>query len=179
MKDLIREYKQGRADLRKRVTEIKREILATDDESLAFDLKHKKSIFEGMLRDMSDTIKLMENKHHKLRGMSKDANENEFKVITMDPNLISLLNISDVVVDQDDEQELRSRIVDQFGPLIKKRMHLLTAKQRSTLHRWIFEGKRLFEIAQDDGVSRQSVHERLFGNRTHQGAIKKLRDGKG
>lgn len=185
MEDLIREYKLGRADLRKRARELRqliessKERGSTLDESDVFEIKHSLSMYNGMIRDMSETIQLMSNRFYQLRGMSKDGNLTERKEIVMDPALIRLIHIPDLSQVEDAEDHLREKVLQELGNILEDRMDLLTSKQRHTLHRWIVDGKRMFEIAAEDGVTRQAIHQRLFGSKIHQGAVQKLRDGKG
>lgn len=175
MEDLIQEYKTGRKALRDRVKAIQGRIQEIDDPADEMDLAAEKSLVNGMIRDMTEAISLMKNPHHRLRGVKKDASKRELTIVTMDPAQMSLLNIPEREWDPDEEDYLRKRIRETFELHIQRRMDLLTNKQRSTIQRWIYQEKSISQIARDDGVSRQSVWERLFGNRTHQGALKKLK----
>jgi len=186
MEDLIREYKQGRADLRIRAREIRQMIESstergsTLDENDVFELKHSLSLYNGMIRGMTETIQLMTNRFYQLRGMSKNGNLTESKEIVMDPALLRLIHIPAPEEETEDgEDKLRESVLQELGSVLERRMDLLTNKQRSTLQRWVVDGKRIFEIAAEDGVTRQAIFQRLFGSKIHLGAVQKLRDGKG
>ena len=169
MEDLIRQYKDGRKNLRDKAKSLKAHIQESDDTADLMDLKNDLSLINGMIRDMTDVIGLMSSPHHKIRG--------EKNVITMDPHLISAMDLSEKEWDPDNEETIRSKVLDEFETLMRSRMQLLTNKQKSTLHRWIYGGQSLSEIAVDDGVSRQAVWDRIFGNKSHSGALRKLRGG--
>lgn len=178
MEDLIQEYKQGRTELRGQVKAIKIQIKATDDISDQLDLKHDLSLINSMIRDMTEAISLMKNPMYRLRGSNKDPNKTESKIIFMDPAHLNLLNIPEESWEPDQEDEVRAKIKRELTLVLEKNMNLLTSKQMSTIHRWINLEKSISEIAREDQVSRQSVWERIFGNRTHQGALRKLKTGK-
>lgn len=177
MEDLVEQYREGRRALRELSRSIEKKMELTDDPVDITDLQNDLSLINGMERDMTESISLMLNPKHEMRG--------ESKIILMDPAaLTSSLEEDQLLKDQTDQEEpsdedrARVKVMEELGDLIRERMDLLTNKQKSTLHRWIFDEMTISEIAAADGVSRQSVRERIFGNKTHNGAISKLKNGR-
>lgn len=173
MEKMIQEYKEGRKQLRQLIKDINVRIAAADDEDLLMDLKSDKSIINGMIRDMTEAISLMRSSHYRLRGSVQDQ-----KVQVMDPDMIQKLDLPAYKWDPDTESILRDQILEKYWTMIEQRMDLLTNKQRSTLERWISQSKSISDISREDGVSRQAVWVRLFGDRTNRGALRILRDGR-
>lgn len=169
MEDLIRQYREGRKSLRVKAGDLRERIKESDDAADLMDLKSDLSLINGMIRDMTEIIGLMTNSFHRMRD--------EKKIFSMDPHIISQLEHKEDTWDPDQEDSIRSTVFDEFSAQIEQRMDLLTSKQKDTLLRWIFEGKSFSQIALEDGVSRQAVYDRIFGNKSHNGAIKKLRGG--
>lgn len=171
MEKLIQEYRKGRSELRLLLRSIDERIAADEDNDLIMDLKNDKSLINGMIRDMTESISLMSSVHYKLRG-------SERKVQLMDPDMIKDLDLPSYKWDPDTEILLKNQILEKYWTMIEVRMDLLTNKQKSTLERWIISGKGISDISREDGVSRQAVWVRLFGDKTNKGALKILRDGR-
>ncbi|HDR3524325.1 hypothetical protein ACTFSJ_27630 [Bacillus cereus group sp. MYBK12-2] len=168
MQELIQEYQESRQILRNQIRQLRQKVFECDDDVELTDLKHDISMMNSMVRDMTESISLMRNPKYELRGKRK--------VVTMDPFEMSGLSITDNR-DPGNESDMRKQIREAYWETIEKNLGFLTTKQRSTLERWIKQKKTISEIAAEDGVSRQSVWERIFGNRSHPGALRKLRDG--
>lgn len=169
VKDLIMQYQQGRDELQDEIKKLQGRIrcmvdLGADVDSLKRDL----SLLNGMARDMSEAIQMMKSHTHISRGQGK--------IMLMDPYIMSQLQLQ--VNTDDPEDHERDRWIQILQDKIQERMQLLTTKQRSTIHRWLFEGKTISQIAREDFVARQCVHQRIYGSKTHPGALGKLRDGK-
>jgi hypothetical protein len=173
MDKLIQEYRKGRKDLRLMLKEIDLRISQEEDLEMILTLKNDKSLINGMIRDMTESISLMRSVHHKIRGRATDD-----KVQLMDPEMIQRLEVPAIKWDPDTENILRRQILDKYWGIIESRMDLLTNKQRSTLDRWIIKSTSISDISREDGVSRQAVWVRLFGDRTNKGALRILRDGR-
>lgn len=172
MKNLIDQYMEGRKDLRQllRKTEARLHMAADEDEIM--DLKNDMSLINGMIRDMTESISMMRSLHYQIRGKAKQN-----KVQHLDPEILDRL--VPAKWDPEKEDHIRSEIRSNFWHLIQQRMDLLTPKQSTTLERWIHQAKSISDISREDGVSRQAVHVRLFGDRTNKGALRILRDGRG
>jgi hypothetical protein len=168
--DLIEQYTEGKRQLRKTAKLLKRKIDESDDAADLMDLNNDLSLINGMIRDMTEAIGLMSSPFHKARG--------ERKEILMDPHMISTMDLTEEKWDPTEEDAIRRKVLDEFEMLIKRRIDLLTNKQKSTLIRWIYDVKTFSEIAQEDGVSRQAIWDRIFGNKSHAGALRKLREGR-
>lgn len=174
MEGLIQEYKVGRKQLRETYKRINQQITLLedpDDIEMVMSLKNDKSLVSGMIRDMTESIKMMKSSHYKLRG-------SEPKMQPMDPKMINDLNLPAYKWNPDSEVFLRNEILDNYRTLIESRMDMLTTKQSSTLERWVHQGKSISDISREDGVSRQAIWVRLFGDRTNKGALRILRDGR-
>lgn len=171
MEDLISQYRSGRKDLRDLSRRLKERAMMADDTALQMEINADRSLVESMIRDMTEAISLMKSPFNQLRGSSN--------VVLIDPHLMSMMEYKEEECwDPTAEDDLRSKVMDQYQDLIKERLHLLTNKQRSTLKRWIFDEKPFSLIAQEDAVTRQAIFQRIFGNKTHSGALRKLKDGR-
>jgi hypothetical protein len=172
MERLILEYRESRKILRAGIKRTEKRIEYADEIEV-MDLKNDLSLMHSMLRDLTEAISIMRSPFYEYRGQAKDD-----KVIYLDPEKINSLDISPASWDPDTEHIIRSQIRDKYWTMIQSRMDLLTNKQKSTLERWVIQDKSISDISRDDGVSRQAVWVRLFGDRTNKGAMKILRDGR-
>lgn len=176
MEDLISQYKEGRTRLRLGIKERKGEKKDLHKSSRAWiRLEREISLMESMVRDMTESIRLMAVTYGDLR-----AYQDEHRTILMDPIDMQKLNVISVEYDPeliDLEDVLKQEIQQRYGHMIRTRMDQLTNKQRTTLERWISteDPKTLAEIAREDSVSRQAVWVRLFGDKTNRGALRTLR----
>lgn len=176
MERLILEYKEGRKQLGVMIKDINIKILSADpddDLELIMALRNDKSLINGMIRDMTESISMMKSSHYRLRGSVQDQ-----KVQLMDPDMIREMDLPAYKWDPDSEILLRNEILEKYWTIIESRMELLTSKQSSTLERWIQQSKSISDISREDGVSRQAIWIRLFGDRTNKGALRILRDGR-
>jgi hypothetical protein len=168
---LIQEYKETRRILRVVIKKVELRLLETDDEAEEMDLINDLSLLNGMLRDVTEVIGMMQSAYHRPRGQDK--------VVLMDPAMIREMEIPKMREwDPETEGSLRNEVLERYGSVYKSRIHLLTQKQLSTLERWIIQEKSISEISREDGVSRTAVWIRIFGDRTNMGALKILRDGR-
>lgn len=175
MSDLISQYKEGRASLRLGIRERKQKVIKLKKQSSArVRMEHEISLLEGMVRDMTEAIRLMAITYGDLRAYS------EKQTFLMDPADIQRLSILATEYNpelEDLEDLLRRQIMTRYGSMMRSRMGQLTIKQRTTLERWIHDEdpRTMAEIAREDSVSRQAVWIRIFGDKTNRGALKTLR----
>lgn len=176
MEDLIQEYMEGRRTLAQLSKRLKQDMEVADENDLELILriKHDQSLVNGMIRDMTESLSIMRSSYYRLRGSVQDQ-----RVQYMDPQLIQMMDVPAAAhYDPATEGILRNQIMNDYWSIIERRMDLLTNKQKSTLERWINQGKSISAISREDGVSRQAIWIRLFGDRTNKGALRILRDGR-